>query len=146
MRHASAPGFFVTLLLLASTAAGCAPVLYSDSPARTYRGFTIGVSNAPPPPRYVIRARPRFLFVVASGVRVVQPPEPDCDLFYFGGSYYLYRSGYWYRSRSYGGDYRVIEVRRVPRPVLDVPPRHWRNHPGRGHGRWKNADRGRGRR
>jgi hypothetical protein len=145
MRHASVVGFSAALFVLAALASGCAPALYSGGSSQTYMGFSIGVSNAPPPPRVYYRSEPRFLFVVSSGVRVVEPPDSDCDLFYFSGSYYLYRSGYWYRSRSYGGDYRVIEVRRVPRAVLDVPPRHWRNHPGRGHGRWKNAERGRGR-
>lgn len=148
MRHASAVGFLAATLSLVLSAASCAPAYYADGSTRTYLGFTVGVSsNAPPPPRLYFRDEPRVQVVVSSGVRVVEAPDPDCDLFVTGGVYYLYRSGYWYRSRQYDGDYQVIEVTRVPRAVLEVPPRYWRNHPGRGQGRWKQKghdhDRGR---
>lgn len=117
-------------LVLALSATGCAPMYSAGGPSRTYMGFAITVGDAPPPPRLYFADEPRFVFV--GGVRIVDAPDPDCDLFYYGGAYWLYRSGYWYRSRAYDGSYVAVEVRRVPRAVLEVPPKHWRHHPGRG--------------
>lgn len=144
MKRPSAVRIAVASLLLVLSAAACAPVYQSSTPSRTYMGFYVGVQNAPPPPRLYFRSEPRLTVVVASGVRVIDAPEPDCDMFLYGGTYYLYASGYWYRSSRYDGSFRAIEPHRVPRAVLNVPARHWRNHPGNnGRGRWRNDDRGR---
>lgn len=140
IEHAALP-ILVTML-----AVSCAPVLYADSGASTYFGFTIGVESAPPPPRLHFRERPRYERVERSSVRVVVSPDPGCDLFAYGGGYYLFTDGYWYRSSRYDGPYRVVEVHRVPRAVLTVPEQHWHHRPhwaqededghgrGRGHG------------
>lgn len=130
-------------LAMILTVSACAPGLYTYSSAGTdtYMGFVVGVNNAPPPPRVYVRSEPRYVVTVSSGVRVVESPEPDCDMFFYGGYYYLYSSsGYWYRCRDYGGNYSLVEVRRVPRYVLQVPEAHWRHHPGKGHGRGHDKD------
>lgn len=116
-------------LLVAHATASCAPMLYTGGGTQTYLGFTIGVSSAPPPPRLVFRGRPRYHVVERSRVRVVESPDPRCDVFRYGGTYYLYTSGYWYRSHRHDGPFAVIEVRRVPRAVLTVPEHHWRHRP-----------------
>lgn len=148
MGRTSAVRIAAASLVLALSATACAPGYYaasgSSSGGGTYMGFMVGVSNAPPPPRLYFRGEPRFSVTISSGVRVVEAPDTDSDLFYYGGTYFMYSSGYWYRSRTYDGNYVLVEVRQVPRAVLQVPERHWRNHPGRGRARGHDkGDRGR---
>jgi hypothetical protein len=99
--------------------------------AGTYYGFTIGISNAPPPPRVIFRERPRVVMVPETRVYVIDDsyPDPGYDMFQSGNYWYVVDDGYWYRARSYGGPYRVVDVRYVPRPLLMVPERRWRHHP-----------------
>jgi len=109
---------------------GCAPA------AITSFGFAVDITNAPPPPRIVFESQPR-LVAVSSSVYVVE--ESDYDMFQCGGYWYLESDGYWYRAASYNGPYAVVEVRSVPRAVLETPQERWKHPP---HGRhW---DRGRG--
>jgi len=134
MRRTSAAFVSAASLVLILSASACAPGYYSSGGGSTYMGFMVGVSNAPPPPR-VYRSSPQFTLTVSSGVRVVEAPA-DCDMFFYGGTYYMYSSsGYWYRCNTFDGTYTLVEVRRVPRAVLGVPAAHWRHHPGKGHGR-----------
>jgi hypothetical protein len=102
-------------------------------------GFAVGVADAPPPPPVVV-AEPAVV-PVAGGVYVVSEPSVRYDLFRYGATWYAYSGGYWYQAPSYSGPFVAVDVRYVPRPVLTVPPRHWRNHPhggppglARGHG------------
>jgi hypothetical protein len=90
-------------------------------------GFSIGISNAPPPPRVVFVDEPQVVIVPGSSVYVVQ--NTDYDVFRYGGYFYLSSGGYWYRSRSYSEPFTVCDVRRVPRTVLTVPSQHWKHHP-----------------
>lgn len=121
----------VAAAVVVLTSVACAPALYSsEGSTRTYLGFSVGITNAPPPPRMHYRSAPSYQ-VVELGVRVVDSPD-DCDLFQYGGNYYLYSSNYWYVSNRYDGSYRIIDVQRVPRAVLEVPDHRWRHHP-RGH-------------
>jgi len=95
--------------------------------AATRLGFTIGVSNAPPPPRVVLVERPEF--VVVPGTLVYTIGNVDYDIFRYGGRYYLYNDGYWYRARRSSGPYVVVDVRSVPESILRVPPGRWKHHP-----------------
>lgn len=112
-------------------------------PGTTYLGFSTGVSNAPPPPPVVWADEPAV--ALATGhVYVVSDPSVPYDVFRFGATWYLYSGGYWYRAPTYRGPFTVVDVRRVPREVIEVPPGHWKHHPrgppgherrrGRGHG------------
>ena len=124
-----------TLLCILS-ATSFATDAYASSRTRTYLGFTIGIRSAPPPPRIVYERAPRYVPVEESDVEVVEAPDPDCDMFQYQDSFYLYSGGFWYRGSSYDGPFRVIEVRRVPRAVLVVPEDHWRHRP-----HWDRGDR-----
>ncbi|MFI5371088.1 MAG: hypothetical protein ACHQ52_05975 [Candidatus Eisenbacteria bacterium] len=128
---------------LMSFLVSCAPVAYSGRPARTYLGFTVGIAEAPVPPVIAFQGDPHLEFVEASDVRVVEAPDPDCDLFQYRGGYFLYRNGFWYRSGRVDGPYQPIEVHHVPRPVLNVPDGYWRHRPYRDAGDRDDHDRDR---
>ena len=145
------------LLWMSALALVCAAPAMAET--RTYFGFSIGVSNAPPPPRVVFQSQPDIVVVPGSTVYVVEDPECDYDMFRYGGFWFVYDDGYWYRARAYRGPFTVVDVRYVPRQVLTLPPPRWKHHPhggppgqmkkrdvvvvrehGRGHGKWKDDD------
>ena len=70
-------------------------------------------------------------YVPEQQVYIVGGPGFAYDCFRFGAYFYLYNDGWWYRARRYGGPYRVIEARYVPRPIWLVPKARWRHHPHR---------------
>jgi len=122
----------------------------SASAAQTYFGFSIGIASAPPPPRVYFRDPPDVVLVPSTRVYVVDTDyDYGMDMFRYGRFYYVMRSGYWYRGRTYRGPFQVVDVRYVPRQILYVPASHWKHHPrggwpGRGHGD-RDHDRGRDR-
>lgn len=97
-------------------------------PGETRVGFAVGVEGAPPPPQMVIVAEPAAE-PVETGAYVVADPSVPYDMFRFGASWYVYSGGYWYRAPGYRGPFAVVDVRRVPRQVLEVPPGRWKHHP-----------------
>ena len=97
--------------------------------AETYFGFTMGVTNAPAPPVLVFHAAPRVVVVPETRVYRVMCESCDADVFRFGGTWYAYSGGFWYRAEEPNGPYRVVDARNVPRAVLFVPPGHWKHHP-----------------
>ena len=42
---------------------------------------------------------------MGSSVYIVSSPDPDCDMFQYGSLWYVYYSGYWYRSNRYAGPF-----------------------------------------
>jgi hypothetical protein len=97
-------------------------------PGETYLGFSTGVVGAPPPPDEVVVTQPSVA-MVSGGVYVVTDPAVPYDMFQYGGAWYVYSGGYWYRSGSYRGPFAVVDVRSVPRPVVSTPPDRWKHHP-----------------
>ena len=97
--------------------------------AETYFGFPLGTREAPPPPRITFEKTPRITVVPNTRVSRVTDPACKCDLFRFGGTWYAYDARHWYRAEDISGPYRVLDARNVPRAVLFVPPKHWKNHP-----------------
>jgi len=122
---------------------------------RTYFGFQIGVSNAPPPPTFVFRAQPEVVFEPSSRVYIVEDAPFGDDMFRYGGWWYVCTdNGWWYRSRSYRGPFRAVDVRMVPERVFTVPAGNWKHHwSNRSHDRndvawgpkWRNRGNGHGR-
>jgi hypothetical protein len=92
-----------------------------------YLGFSVDISNAPPPPAVVFERDPDLVFLPGNSVYMVR--NSDYDMFRYGSSWYLSYGGYWYRAPSYRGPYSVVRVQRVPSPVLRVPPERWKHHP-----------------
>ena len=96
MRSISRISSAAALLIVILSATSCAPA-YSSGTSHTYLGFSIGVSNAPPPPRLAFYGYPHRERVEYTEVQVVESPDPGCDLFSYQGAFYLYSGGYWYR-------------------------------------------------
>lgn len=100
--------------------------------AEVYYGFQIGISNAPPPPVPVMvtRAEPKMAMVPNTRIYMVRDDSFrfDGDLFGCEGQWYVFRAGFWYRSKSMRGPFRVVDAREVPVGVLCVPDKHWK-HP-----------------
>jgi len=116
---------------------------------QTWFGFQVGISggSAPPPVFHV------------NDVYVVDDNRCPDDVFRANNAWWRLHGGYWYRSNSWRGPWRTVDVRRVPERVLVVPASHWKHHPrhrsrtvlvtqdehpGRGHARGHDKDRGRG--
>ncbi len=134
------------------------------APAYAATDIHVNIDLAPPPPRVVV-AQPAWHYLPEQRVYVVDRDDRPYDSFRFGAYFYIYNDGWWYRGRRWGGPYRAIETRYVPRPIMAVPAEHWRNHPhgmppgqakkyygnddrdwkhdnGRGHGRGRGHDGG----
>ena len=114
--------FAVLLFVVAFAASGCAPMGVSAD---------LQVSSAQPPPSMAFDHDPQFRSMSNHRVSAIQDENFGYDMFGYGGSYYLYNGGTWYRSSSARGQFVVVEARRVPRPIFDVDDREyrWRNHP-----------------
>ncbi|MBI1795880.1 MAG: hypothetical protein HYR74_02400 [Candidatus Eisenbacteria bacterium] len=109
----------------------CAP--YETVGTRTYFGFSIGIENAPPPPRVIVVDEPSLVAVPGTSVYVIE--NSDYDVFRYGTYFYVASGGYWYRASDYNGPYMTCDVRSIPRAVLTVPPERWKHRPPRMEGR-----------
>ena len=87
------------------------------------------LSNAPPPPVVVYREAPPVVVVPRSGVYVVRDAGCRYDFFRYGVYWFIWNDGYWYRSATYRGPFRVIDARYVPTAIWNVPGKHWKHHP-----------------
>ena len=129
MRHRRLWWFLLALVIAMPSTASATDV-----------SWQLNISNAPPPPVVIVRQQPRTILVPSSTVYVVDDDRMDYDYFRYGVYWYVSNDGYWYRARSYRGPYRVVEVRYVPRAILNVPGRHWRHPHGGPPGQMKKRD------
>ncbi len=113
-----------------------------SAPAFATTSVSVGImlGNAPPPPRVVLVSEPRWTEMPTLGVSYYSGPC-DYDYFRYGQYFYIYNSGYWYRSAGYRGPFIAIRETYVPRAFYGLNDRgyHWR------HG-WRNAPPGQFRR
>jgi hypothetical protein len=65
-------------------------------------------------------------------VQVVVGNEHGYDFFRYGVYWYIYNQGHWYRARKHQGPFTVVEAKYVPRAIINVPPRYWKNQPPTG--------------
>jgi hypothetical protein len=99
-------------------------------PAQAGVDVHIDIGNAPPPPTIVFQARPHRVYDSSTRVYVVDDPGVgDNDCFYYGGNYWLFTDGYWYRSRTWRGGFVVVQPRAVPTVFYRVPERRWKHRP-----------------
>ncbi len=107
----------------------CSGLLLSG-PARAGIDVHVDISNAPPPPTIVFQRTPRQVFEPRSRVYVINDPTVgDNDCFRYGGYYWLFSNGYWYRSASWRGRFVVVQPRYVPARLYQVPQQHWKHGP-----------------
>ncbi len=105
----------------------------SAAPAAAFLPITITM-GAPAPPTIVFHEEPRWVVVPRSRVYVVEEEDrPAYDVFRYGGWFYIYNDGWWYRSGHWNGPFIAMRQELVPNAVMVVPERHWR-HPPHPHG------------
>jgi len=115
---------FVASMVLAAAVAGPA-----RAETHTSLRVQLNIGNAPPPPVVIYQAAPQMMVVPHSAVYVVDDDDRDYDFFRYGVYWFIWNKGYWYRSSSYRGPFRVIEARYVPDAIWNVPSRRWKHHP-----------------
>jgi len=107
-----------------------------SAPARAEVGVGININLGPPP--IVVAQPPEVVMIPGSQVHFV--PDPQIDVFFYGGYWWSPRGDRWYRARAYNGPWGVMERSRVPRAVIYVP-RDYRSRYGNGkhvpYGQWK---------
>jgi hypothetical protein len=129
--------------LLAGTAIAAAIGFSEPAGAEVSVNINIG------PPPIVVAAPPALVMVPQSKVYFV--PDPQVDVFFYGGYWWSPRGERWYQARAYKGPWVVMERTRVPRAVIYMPrdyrarydrERHipygqWKKE----HGRWDRENR-----
>jgi hypothetical protein len=131
-------------------AALLAAMLFTGAPACAEIDVHINIGSAPPAPSLVFHARPRERVYPGERVYVVDDDGVgDNDCFRYGGYYWLFREGYWYRSHSWRGRFVVVHPRYVPEVFYRMPAERWKHRPNGPPGQLRKADRrderGRGR-
>ena len=122
--------------------------LATARPARADVDVRLDIGNAPPAPSITFHSRPHRVYDRTSQVYVIDDPGVGgYDAFQYGGYYWLFNDGYWYRSRTYRGGFRVVQPDNVPTAIYNVPANRWKNHPSyaswhdhRGHHGMRNRD------
>ena len=100
-----------------------APGGTKDATAGVHVGISIGL-----PPPFVIQAPPPV--VVIPGTYVYLVPGVDVDILFYHGYWYRPYEGRWYRASSYNGPWAYLEIGRVPRALITLPPDYRRVPPG----------------
>jgi hypothetical protein len=73
--------------------------------------------------------------VIEPGTPVYYAPAVPFNYFFYGGRYYVFAHEGWFAASSYNGPWIVVPVKKVPKPILEVPveyykvlPGHWKTH------------------
>jgi len=108
-------------------------VLAQISPAVAGTSVSVGlrIGDAPPPPVVVYERAPHFEYIPSQRVYVIDDDNFGYDYFRYGGVYYMYNDGWWYRSSRYRGPFVAVQVSSVPRAIFAISDRdyRWRHHP-----------------
>jgi hypothetical protein len=89
--------------------------------------ITIGLGTPSLPP-VVITTPPQLIAV--PGTSVAYAPEAPTTLFFYQGRYYTLVNQAWYTAPVYQGPWVVIQVGKVPPPILAVPVEYYKIPPG----------------
>jgi hypothetical protein len=95
--------------------AAIAAAIGFSGPARAE--VSVSINLGPPP--IVVAEPPALVMIPHSQVHYV--PDPQIDVFFYGGYWWSPRGERWYRARAYNGPWGVIERGRVPRAVVYMP-------------------------
>jgi hypothetical protein len=105
------------------------------------------VAEAPPSPLGF--ATPPDVVVVPSGENSVYMVPNTFGVYFFGGFWYRYHRGYWFRASTYNAPWVSISVGVVPGVIVNVPPEYvfslppnyYRIHYNEFYGHWRDWDR-----
>jgi hypothetical protein len=109
------------LLMLAAAAT----MLWSGASAAG-PDVTIDIGLGVPP--IVLTTPPQL--VVVPGTSVYYAPDVSGNLFVYKGRYYTMANGVWLMAPAYHGPWVVIQIGKVPAPVLAVPVEYYKIPPG----------------
>jgi hypothetical protein len=87
----------------------------------------VNVNITIPLPGLVIPGPPGL--IVVPGAYVYYPPEVGVEIFFYQGYWYRPHGGGWYIASGYNGPWRSVGPRRVPGPLLNLPPGYRRLSP-----------------
>ena len=94
--------------------AAIAAAMGFSEPARAE--VSVNINLGPP----VVVAEPPHLVLVPQS-QVYFSPDPQVDIFFYGGYWWSPRGDRWYRATEHNGPLGVIERSRVPQEVIVVP-------------------------
>jgi len=100
-------------------------------------GFSLRIGDRYRGSNLVFDTRPRMY--VIPGTRVYYARDFDYDVYRYGGYYWAFDEGRWYRASSYRGPWIYVRARTVPRAIYAVPSdyrRHWRGN----YSYWRHRD------
>jgi hypothetical protein len=115
------PRILLRLLMLAAAAA----ILVTTTSA-TAQDVKINIGLGVPP--IVLTAPPQLM--VVPGTPVYYAPDVQANLFVYKGRYYTVAHGVWSMAPAYNGPWAVIQIGKVPPPVLAVPVEYYKIPPG----------------
>jgi hypothetical protein len=79
-------------------------------------------------PPIVLTSPPQL--VAVPGTSVYYAPDVSANLFVYNGRYYAMANGAWSMALAYNGPWAVIQISKVPPPVLSVPVEYYKIPPG----------------
>lgn len=86
----------------------------------------LGIPSVKPP---IVFTTPPQL-VVVPGSSVYYAPEMPANVFFYKGRYYTTVNNSWSMAPAHNGPWAVIQIGRVPPPVLSVPVEYYKIPPG----------------
>jgi hypothetical protein len=114
------PHLHTRLLRLAAATA----MLFAGTSANA-QDIQIDIGLGVPP--IVLTAPPPL--VVVPGTSVYYAPDVSANFFFYKGRYYTVVNDVWSMARAYNGPWTVIQIGRVPPPVLAVPVEYYKIPP-----------------
>ncbi len=112
--------------LLMHATAGVLMLLGISAAAQDIK-INIGLGATPVPP-VVVTPPPQL--VAVPGTSVYYAPEAPANLFVYKGRYYTLVNNVWSTAPAYHGPWVVIQVGKVPPPILAVPVDYYNIPPG----------------
>jgi hypothetical protein len=97
----------------------------SATQAQAHVDVHVGIGIPAPP---VVRFEAEPPVEIIPQTQVYYAPEPDYDLYRYGGWWYVNRDGYWYRSHNYNGPFGPVVYESVPHAIIAVPG-SYHHHP-----------------
>jgi hypothetical protein len=109
-------------------AAAVAMLLSGASATASDVKINIGLGVPAVPPPIVLTTPPQL--VVVPGTPVYYAPDVSANLFFYKGRYYTVANGVWLMALAYNAPWAVIQIGKVPPPVLAVPVEYYKIPPG----------------